>query len=420
MERIKKDRDMKEQIQGSYVRGTAADTEDILDFADMVFSMEHNRTDFVKIYPKAYAEERRHIPLHHMIKEGNKIRALVDIYPLTLKIGSHTLKAAYVGTVSVHPNSRGKGYMITLMEKAQEQALNDGFDIMLLDGDRHRYQHFGFESVGIKTVFSFKIRNVWYCCNDLYPQEEQIKYRFELLEPNQPDFEEVLDKLYTMYQHRIVTARSREEFWWCLQSEQAETYAVYYDKKDILVGYLNISKDWETIEEFEVTAISQIPQILYCFMDAFDLDVLSVCVGTDELGKIEYLDKVSKVWLNGALRKMRILNYKNTLKFLMEWKQNICLLQDGEYCIGVIDSAQNMLGAYQISVTKEESMDGKSRIFVQETDTEPDIVLEEKKLIQALTTNYYFHLQNTTKNPLGTAPAGWFPLPFYLPNADAF
>ena len=127
-------------------------------------------------------------------------------------------------------------------------------------------------------------------------------------------------------------------------------------------------------------------------MDAFDLDELSVCVGTDELGKIEYLDKVSKVWLNGALRKMRILNYKNTLKFLMEWKQNICLLQDGEYCIGVIDSAQNMLGAYQISVTKEKSMDGKSRIFVQETDTEPDIVLEEKKLIQALTTNYYFQI----------------------------
>ena len=39
MERIKKDRDMKEQIQGSYVKGTAADTEDILDFADMVFSI---------------------------------------------------------------------------------------------------------------------------------------------------------------------------------------------------------------------------------------------------------------------------------------------------------------------------------------------------------------------------------------------
>ena len=73
------ERGMEEQNQGVYVRGMVAETEDILDFADMVFSMEHNRTDFAKLYPKAYAEERAHIPIHHMIKEGNKIRALVDV-----------------------------------------------------------------------------------------------------------------------------------------------------------------------------------------------------------------------------------------------------------------------------------------------------------------------------------------------------
>ena len=89
--------------------------QELLDFANMVFSMSYGGTDFASLLPKAYARSRWHVPTHHMIRENGRIRALIDTYPLVMKLGGETpaarkIKAAYVGTVCVHPASRGKGY----------------------------------------------------------------------------------------------------------------------------------------------------------------------------------------------------------------------------------------------------------------------------------------------------------------------
>ena len=71
---------------GEYRRGTKADIENILDFADMVFSMSSGSTDFEEILPKAYSGERCDVVMHHMICEEGTIRALIDVYPETLEI----------------------------------------------------------------------------------------------------------------------------------------------------------------------------------------------------------------------------------------------------------------------------------------------------------------------------------------------
>lgn len=77
-----------ESIGWEYCRKTCGRecTEEILDFANMVFGMEYGRTDFASLLPKAYAPERCGIPVHHMIMEENRLRALIDVYPLTLRL----------------------------------------------------------------------------------------------------------------------------------------------------------------------------------------------------------------------------------------------------------------------------------------------------------------------------------------------
>ena len=56
-------------------------TEEILDFANMVFSVAYGGTDFGWLLPKAYAPQRSGLPIHHMIRSRGRgrIRALIDL-----------------------------------------------------------------------------------------------------------------------------------------------------------------------------------------------------------------------------------------------------------------------------------------------------------------------------------------------------
>ena len=96
------------------------ENQDILDFANMVFSMEYGSIDFEELYPKAYSRKYCHIPVHHTIEADGKIKALLDVYPVTMKLnGSEmSIRAAYIGTVAVHPKHRGNGYLTELMQRA--------------------------------------------------------------------------------------------------------------------------------------------------------------------------------------------------------------------------------------------------------------------------------------------------------------
>ena len=106
---------------GDYVRGTREDMCELMDFANMVFSMSSGSIDFEQLLPKAYSPERNMLAAHHLIKEEGRIKALIDVLPMTLQMGEESLKAGYIGTVSVHPKARGKRYMITLMDEVEKQ-----------------------------------------------------------------------------------------------------------------------------------------------------------------------------------------------------------------------------------------------------------------------------------------------------------
>lgn len=69
-----------------FVENRVRRTEELLDFANMVFSMEYNSTDFAMLLPKAYSKERCQIPVHHIIREQNSVKALIDSYPLTMRL----------------------------------------------------------------------------------------------------------------------------------------------------------------------------------------------------------------------------------------------------------------------------------------------------------------------------------------------
>lgn len=388
-------------------------TEEILDFANMVFSMEHGGIDFAALIPKAYSEKRCKIPTHHMIKEENKIRALIDTYPIVLRLDGKVrtmLKAAYVGTVSVHPNSRGRGYMARLMKAVEEDALRQGCALMILDGDRHRYQYHGFECAGIRCHFQIDMGNIIHCCSQIYDKAYMASpvYSFEELEEQSP----CLDCLYALYQRRIVTARSREDFWLCLQSYRAFAYVILRGGKP--AGYMNLSADGKNVSEIELEDIRELPRVLYDIMMGFELEQLGISVGMDETDKIEQLEKACGCCDIAMSHQIKILNHEAVLEFLLNWKQEYSTLAINDYVLGVRNDQTGDTVNYQLSVTQD-------KISVSRTERAADTDLEALELVRLLTTGFCFvEQQKGWRSKIKNAPSGWFPLPFYLPEADTF
>lgn len=399
--------------KGVFVKGTTEDAGDILDFANMVFSMEYSRTDFAALLPKAYAEGRRDIPVHHMIRENGRIRALIALYPMTLRLNgrdSIALKAAYIGTVCVHPDARGQGYLTRLMQEAERTAVAEGCDLMLLDGNRHRYLPYGFERAGIRCVFSMGKRNISHCCAALYEEAYMRSpiFSFEELDAGSP----YMDELYAMYLRRNVTARTREDFFLCLQSFNASVYAVLRGGK--LAGYVNLSADEAEIPEFALDDIHELPRMVYDLMAGFELDEIRIAVGMDELEKIAYLEKMCHDFAMELSHHIKILHYDKVLEFLFRWKLRYDTLVSGTYVIGVHDDAASEAAAYRITVRDKD-------VQIEATAQKPDAVFDRVTFVRLLTTGFCVaEQQKGAAGRLKNAPRGWLPLPFYLPDADTF
>lgn len=362
------------------------ENQDILDFANMVFSMEYGSIDFEELYPKAYSKECCHIPVHHTIEEQGKLRALLDIYPVTLKLSGSkmSIKAAYIGTVAVHPKHRGKGHMTKLMQRAERDARKNGFDLMLLDGERHRYRHYGFEKAGMKYSFNVRLSNIWHRCRELYSEEElrAPKYSFEEIDGESA----CMPFLFELYQRRNVTARTKEEFFPCLKSNLAATYAVLMDKH--AVGYINLSGDEKNILEFELEDSAYIPRMLCDFMEGMDLNEIGISIGMDETKKLIQLEDASGYCNLSMSHQMKMLKPDKVLEFLIAWKE--------KYDTRVINA------------------DAVKKLW-------RELEIDDKEKISLLTTpRCYMELQKGENSLLKGIPSDWLPLPFFLPDGDAF
>ena len=70
-----------------YCKGTPADRQEILDFADLVFSKNSRPHDFATLLPKLYGPDQNFEPLHYRVKEDGKIRAMICVLPMEFRSG---------------------------------------------------------------------------------------------------------------------------------------------------------------------------------------------------------------------------------------------------------------------------------------------------------------------------------------------
>ena len=360
------------------------DKKEIIELIDYVFSYDYEPHDFKSYLPKVYADEVDGLGAkHYIIKENGGIKAVVAIKEIDIVYCGLTLKAGGVGSVAVHPDSRGKGYMSALMEFAIEDARKNGLQILFLSGKRQRYGYFGFENGGIVYNFTVSAANVKHALADV--DVSGISYK-EIT--NQMENEiKIACKLHNEQPCRV--KRSEDEFLRIVNSWGDKPYAIYKNGK--MIGYsVGILGELVLKDESDYAAVLK---------KMFEgLDKTTIPVGSFERGKIEFLSAFCEDYSIRHDKKLCVLDWKSVLSVLLTLKSKTVRLTDGE-------AAFNIDGeCIGISVKN-------NNVTVADID-EPATALSHNSAQRML-----FELDGLLG---GIQYGNWFPLPFYIDHADTF
>lgn len=370
------------------VKGAESDFEDIIDFGNYVFA-----TDFISLLPKLYKGKLANAKYHYVVKENYKIKAMVGCFPLQLYVEAKILNVAGIGTVSVHPYSRGKGYMKDLMLKAVEDSRISGIDMIVLGGRRQRYEYFGFSVCGTQMNITINSENA-----RQHKEIETSNIEFINLKGN-PEFLSDCQKLHSLLP--ISTRRSLGDFVEISQSFDCTPYSILNDGK--FIGYVIASNDNKNIEELVLNNYEYGNNVVFKFLDDKNIKEINVHPAWYQSEVIQKLNQVCESVSISQNHNYNILNYPNVIKCFMEFKNSLSPLRSGEFIIDIIG-----MGRYLIKLSEGE-------VSVTHTKLPYNISLSHLEAMTFLFSPVNFITNLASKIDIAK---NWFPIPIYLPNAD--
>jgi len=120
----------------------------------------HSRNYFQIRYPHVWRRDTVQYENKIVLKINDRIVSHVGIFPLVMAVGKAKISMGGIGAVATLQEYRGKGFMSRLMKFAIEKMRNDGYSLSILWGDRQRYGHFGYETVGKLAIFKVSLRSI--------------------------------------------------------------------------------------------------------------------------------------------------------------------------------------------------------------------------------------------------------------------
>ncbi|RLE76530.1 MAG: hypothetical protein DRJ56_04015 [Thermoprotei archaeon] len=134
------------------------------EYDDMMRFLErcyrHSRDYFPTRYPHVWRRDTIRWGDRLVARVGGKIVSHVGIFPLTLVVEKARIRVGGIGGVATLQEYRGRGLMTALMNRAIEKMREEGYSMSILWGDRQRYGHFGYETVGRLFKFTLSLRSL--------------------------------------------------------------------------------------------------------------------------------------------------------------------------------------------------------------------------------------------------------------------
>lgn len=375
------------------VKASNEDFEDIIDFANYVFSHSSSSVDFPELLPKLYKKKYDTVDNHYIVKENGKIKAIVGSFPQILDVAGNKLKVAGIGTVCVHPYSRGSGYMKKLMNMALEDMKKDGIHISCLSGKKQRYEYFGYIPCGQKIYSTINNENIKHKLGNYISNNIIFK---EILE----DDEECINKAYNLYnksKYKII--REKERFLDILRSWNFNVYSVIENNN--FIGYVSVSNDKKYISELIVNNEEDYLRVIANYIEFNNIDEVNIEIPIWEKYKINKIYDIAEESIINNCYQFNIINYEETIEALLKFKAAYSKLDDGRLTINILE-----YGSIEISVRN-------NCVNVNKYCGETDIKISHLKAMELFFSPFSKFIVEGNK-----IINSWFPIPLFIQTQD--
>jgi len=377
-----------------YRLSQSKDMEGLIDHINMIFSMLRVPHNFEEMLPKVYGRELRIDDMHVIAEdEAGRLCGCLGMYVFPLRVKDTLLRVGYLGSMAVHPRVRGQGTMGKLMQKQIDRGYELGLDLMVLGGQRQRYQRSGFETGGASYVYSISRANVRHALAET--DSSALTFR----KMSQDD----VPQMIALYDSQIVAGARREEnFMAVLKSYRREAWTALNEGEP--VGYLSATADGQTIGEIVMRETAQVLPVIKAWMEFREVKNLHVSAAPYDRELGELLAPICEAFSLNPSIMIRVLKPETVLPAYMKLKNTVAPLAQGRVVLG-----WEGVGALEFCVSDD-------KITVQMTDERPLDTLSQVDFHQLI-----FGFNRFAAPKVKTAiPENWFPLPVYIPEPDSF
>ncbi len=379
-----------------FCRGNRELFDDYVDFINYVFSLHGKSTDFKKLLPKLYDSEYPAAEETYFAIKDGKIKGVVGAFDHDISVCGRTIKTRGIGSVSVHPYSRGSGYMKKLMSMALGDMISDGVELSVLGGRRQRYNYFGFDKLGAYYSFGITDDNM----RHTFGSERRHNISFKKVEAEDKEILAEIDNLTrSMPLHPL---RSSERIFDIFSSWNQVLYAGF-DDDGSFVGYATYIDSCVS----EILLIDE-KRVLEFVSALFDF-----CGGKKLLVKLPaylptYIDALVRFCEGYSVdlqKSFCVLNYKTVVESFLNLKSTYQQLPQGVLVLEIDGFAKKEKIAIVVSDTG---------ISVEDSIVAPDLTLSH---LDAM--NLLFATICPARRDLPIFAQLWFPLPIFFYQSDA-
>ena len=379
-------------------RGNPSMYDDYIDFINYVFSKAHRPHDFKTLMPLRCKAEYDPCSQTYFVVDDGKIKASIGAFDSEYDICGEKISLRGIGNVSVHPYSRGSGYMISLMNMIISDMIKDGVDISPLGGRRQRYGYFGYEQGCAHYRMSFDRDNFRYVYGGGRDRRPfSMKLRAEAVGPNDSyrlDYINEMNEKEPMHAKRL-----RSSLYDCLNMWTATPY-VFLDASGRLRGYAV-----GAVGELTLDDDSLAPDAVWAIIEAtgeYSVDLnLPLTKEAQRAALMSLCNSVS--FGNGEM--IMVLNWRKVVGAAMNLAAKYKTLADGELTVLIHGTAgdEKLRVAVSGGVPSVEPFDG-----------EADIELDRLRAV-----SFFWGVYSPERASLSGAAGSWLPLPMVLYGSDS-
>ena len=371
-----------------YRKARPDEREACLDLANYVFNYTYGNHDFETQTPKVYKDTVDSSSIHRVaVDEQGRVRALIALMPNEAFVCGHKLRTGYIGTVCVHPKSRGEGHMKRIMADWREE-MDGACDMAILTGQRQRYEYFGFVPGGTCAKFKVTPTNIRHALKSLDASRISFVPLFET--QGASEYALLLNAARPAYADR--------------GTRPLEDILVTFNQKPLAVldggrrvGYLIVGERNADISEIALEQPEELAKVVKAYMAHTGSEQIAITVPEYDLLANKCLGDFAESECLAPSAMYNIINYANVLRAYLTLKVQTMWLESAVFS-AVIDG-QPVTAAVD-----------KSGVTVEETARADAVILDKRQADRLL----------LTRHGDIPSPRGWFPLPIFWYMPDTF